>query len=188
MQSKLPDINSAIVRHRNAALLAFEKGLFEVAAISLNSINALLPEDFRVEINTKKYEQLKQEKKIITCMFCKEEYSRDTIEVFELIHNAMELMIYAQKSKMVWHCSKCNAIQNLSNSSLKVQKYQNPTFFKVVPEMPRRTDGISDRLGHQNKLKQWYSTYLEELECQIGIYRAEYMAQQDDTTDIIGDD
>lgn len=162
--------------------------MFEVAAISLNSINALLPEDFRVEINSKKYEQLKQEKKIITCRFCKEEYSRDTIQVFELQRNAIETMLMTEKSKIVWHCSKCNATQDLSSSSLKVQKYQNPTFFKVVPEMPSRKDGVTDRLGHQTRLKQWYSVFLEELECQIGIYRAEYMAQQDDSTEILGDD
>src|SRR3990172_10303663 len=70
MQAKLPDINAALVRHRSAALAALKENDHHGAIISFDSMIALLPEEYQIEINTEKYNQLVAEKRTIKCDFC----------------------------------------------------------------------------------------------------------------------
>lgn len=197
MQSKLPDVNAAIVRHRNAALIAYDQKDFSKAAIAFNSIISLLPEDYRVEINSEKYYNLVKSKHIIECRYCETTYDeegndgkktqvkrstyfeRSQISTYSLLLSSIDRLITKQSHMDVWDCPSCGETQPLLGSKIQTIKYEKPYYLKVIPEPPVR-HGLHDRINFEQKFKVWYDIVFGELEYQIGLYRAEYAAQNPD--------
>ena len=54
------------------------------SATSLMAINAILPEDYRVEVNTSKYNRAISDSVTIKCLACDVEQSYDGVHTFEL--------------------------------------------------------------------------------------------------------
>lgn len=209
MQAKLPDINAAIVRHRSSALSAYEKGNKTLAAISLSSINALFPDEYKVEVNTDKYNQLTTDQKLITCGFCKE-VTKETIvdpetntsheerseipsripfkeiELYDMLQDNLESFISNQKFVKVWECPKCNNLNKFDKKSLVTIKFAQPAYFKVIPSPPSKK-GIRNRKNYEYEFDKWFDIALSEIESQIGKYRADYMAQQESQAPMIED-
>lgn len=178
MQSKLPDVNAAIVRHRSNALAALDRNDTYAAAISMSAINALLPDDYRVEENTSKYNSMIRGNSIINCKYCDEEQLYDHLKTFDLLLPFTEQIVSGKKYQKVWVCSSCKKINKFVNTKKITQQYERPFYVKVIPEPPRQ-NGLISRLGFSEKFKKWFSIALEELEHQIGLYRADYQAQQE---------
>ena len=193
MQAKLPDINGAIVTYRKAILNALDNGDFQKAAIVFDDLISLMPEEYRVEINTIKYNKLKESKYNIVCTECKmdvqtlidgqtkiekqlSEFPRKDIRPFEILLPDMESLIIGEKTIMVWVCPNCGKIKPLKDSPTKLIKYHDQSYFKVIPEPPVRR-GMHDRLGSMQRNLEWYNTCSREIEHQVGLYRAEYAQQ-----------
>jgi len=162
----------------NAALNAYDKKDFAKAAISFEASIALLPEDYKPEINTAKYEDLVKSRLNIVCDACKIEHKRTEIYPYKVLQTNIERLLSGQQIVVVWKCPKCDYVRPLEGSMTKELRYQLPTYFGVIPEPPRR-EGLHDRIGFMNKFKIWYDIVSRELEAKIGLYRAEYAAQQD---------
>lgn len=194
MQAKLPDINGAIVTYRKAILNAYDDRDFTKAAIVFDDIISLLPEEYSVEINTKKYKELNEGKYHIVCTECtmdiqttedgkikitkeSSEFVRKEIEPFEILLPDMDRLITGQKTVMVWQCPNCSVIKSINESPTKLIKYHEQSYFKVIPEPPSRK-GLHDRPGSLIKNQEWYSVCSREIEHQIGLYRAEYAQQE----------
>lgn len=195
MQAKLPDINGALVRHRNAIMNAYDSGDFTKAGISFEATIALLPEEYKVEINTEKYNQLVKDRYKIVCTGCmmnvqykvddetrikqeQSEFPRSEIKPFEVLVPDIERLITGKKTVLVWQCPSCGIVKPLKGSPTKLIKFHQPSYFKVIPDIPSRK-GFFDRTGFDTKFKEWYDIAFSEIESQIGLYRAEYAQQQE---------
>lgn len=207
MQAKLPDINAAIVRYRSQALESVKTGDYDMAVSSINFINADLPEDYKVQVSTSLYNSIVEDRKIIACDYCtsKEfvlkdgkltptgkyiptECSLSEITQFDLELDWLEQILSGQKTKRVWNCTKCNKLNDMDVSKIKIKKYQAPFYLKIMPEAPRRKRGIQGRSSYDNDFKKWFDTAMSEIESQISKYRAEYAAQEArEEVKIIGD-
>src|SRR3989304_9183424 len=126
MQAKLPDVNAALVRHRNAIMIAYDQGDFQKAGISLGAMIALLPDDYKLEVNTDKYDELVQSKHNIICTECKAKHLRDTIHPYSVLLSDLDALLSHEKTMIVWECPSCKNVQPLQGSSTKTTKYQNP--------------------------------------------------------------
>ena len=181
MQAKLPDINAALVTHRKAAMLAYDRNDFNKAGISFEAIISLLPEDYKPEINTDKYEQMIKSQKKITCRECKKETEFDNIRSFQMLLSTIDSLISRSKTMNVWQCpnNECKSVQPIEGSEIKTIEYTRPFYTKVIPEPPRR-EGLHDRIGFDGIFKKWYDIAFREIENQIGKYRTDYASQSDE--------
>lgn len=178
MQAKLPDINAAIVRYRNHALYCFTGEDYTGATIALNNINALLPEEYKIEIDSQKYQEAISEKNYVICPNCDKETQTNKMETRQVLLSSFERMITGKEYTMMWECKNCNELNNPHESKYKKTILQQPCYVGVVPAAPTRVIGLEDRVTFPFKFRAWFATTLEELESKIGKYRADYMAQQ----------
>jgi hypothetical protein len=177
MQAKLPDINNRLISYMSAAERAYNSGDFEKAAICFRATIALLPEEYKLEINTQKYNELVQNKHLIICTACKVESIREKIIPYQVLLTSLDRLVTRQQTIVVWGCPACEHVEPLNTSQLKTIKYQNPSYFGVVPEPPMR-EGFHDRIGFSHKSKIWYGIVCPEIENKVMLYRTEYAAQQ----------
>lgn len=187
MQAKLPDVNARLVRHMNAALNAYDRKDFSKSAISFENSIALLPDDYKPEINTQKYEELSRNKHNVVCDKCQAENSRNKIFPYILLLPSLDRFITKKEKIKVWRCPDCKYIRPLAGSQTKLVKFYQPSYFGVIPEPPTR-QGLHDRIGFENKFKKWYDIASKEIEYKIGLYRTEYAAQQEQVMETIPDE
>ena len=190
MQAKLPDVNSAIVRHRSLALEGFKSNDPELAIVSIESINALLPapldgsKSYKVEVDTEKYNLLKAETKEIHCNNCGTENLLKSIHQYDLELDWYEQILSTVQIQRMWICGSCKK-QNVFNvDDITVTKNGEPYFYKVMPAPPKRHAGIKGRMTFDSQFQQWFSIAMPEIESQIGIYRSEYSAQQESDKEV----
>lgn len=192
MQAKLPDVNAAIVRHRSLALEGFKSNDPELSIISIESINALLPalegtKSYKVEVDTEKYNLLKAETKEIHCRECNTENLLKSIEQYDLQLDWFEQILSTVQIQRMWICGNCKKPNIFNLDDITVTKNGEPYFYKVMPTPPKRQAGIKGRMTFDNDFQKWFSIAMPEIESQIGIYRAEYMSQQEDQKEITFD-
>ena len=179
MEAKLPDVNAGIVTHRKAAMNGFDNSDYTKTAISFDGIMALLPEDYKPEINTVEYLKAVQGKRVITCDMCKEDFSRELVIPYSLVLSNEDSMILNQRECLVWSCPKCDNTRPLVGSKTRNEQFQQPFYTGIIPEMPKR-HGLHDRIGYSRRFREWYQIAFREIEYKIGLYRAEYQAQNPD--------
>lgn len=153
---------------------------------SLDNMNALFPKEYRVEINTNKYNELMQQRLLYKCNNCNEEINQNEIELFDIIIPLVDSILAKTQTEKVWKCSKCNKLNEFVKTETVQEKMVEPYYLKVVYSNPTKQDGIIDHSSFDNKFTSWFWTFLKELEYQIGLYRAEYRAQNG--SDMEGDD
>lgn len=179
MQAKLPDINAAIVRYRNNMLHAFDNKEVNTVILSWSGINSLLPEDYQVEINTEKYNKLIAENKIIICTKCKERIEYGTVRFQNVMLPAISSFVTQRSHERIWNCPRCRHENIFHRIQVKVVKLREPYFLGVVPDPPQRHFGITDRSAFNPQFNKWFKIALDEIECKIGKYRADYIAQME---------
>ena len=185
MQAKLPDVNAAIVRHRSLAAEGYKTGNPELTIISIANINALLPsfnkedggKNFKVMVDTEKYNLAKAKTVHIECNFCKEANLLNMVKHFELRMDWVEQILAKKKSKKMWLCLKCDKPNIFSTDDITIFEKGEPYFYKVMPAPPKRQGGIRGRMTFLRDFEIWYSIAMPEIESQIGIYRSEYMSE-----------
>lgn len=192
MQAKLPDLNAAIVRHRSLALEGFKSNDAELAIVSIESINALLPSpegatSYKVEVDTEKYNSLRAETKEIHCHNCGTENLLKSIEQYDLDCDWFEQMLSTVPVSRMWLCGNCKKPNVFSLDDVTVTKNGEPYFYKVMPSAPKRQVGIRGRMTFDSEFQKWFSIAMPEIESQIGIYRTEYASQQESEKEIVYD-
>lgn len=175
--SKLPDINTALIKHRNDLVNGYIQKDYTLVRVSISAINALLPEPYKLEINTKKYLQLIEAKNFIFCENCQEDIPRKDIKVMNMEYEPTVQILIQQKERDVWLCPKCEKFADLIGSKFTSEQLQIPYYLKVIPESPVKR-GLSDRRSFDWIFGNYVEIAVSELESQIGIYRTDYQAQQ----------
>lgn len=188
MQAKLPDINAAIVRYRNNMLHAFDNKEVNTVIFSWSGINSLLPDDYQVEINSEKYNKLVSENKVIACSKCEEKTPYNEVTFQTLLLPTVSSMVSQKTHETVWQCPKCNHENLFKFKQIKIVKYKEPYFLGVIPDPPERHFGITDRSSFNAKFNKWFKVALDEIECKIGKYRADYIAQMESDDVKLGED
>ena len=178
-QAKLPDVNSAIVKHRSYALICMESKNYSGATGSLSSINALMPADYKVEINSQKFKDLLRTKTFFVCTECHKEVIRSKLKILKLLNPIVVGTITNNQYQNVWICTECHKENKLLKTRIINETIAKPYYLKVVPEEPRFRDNLQTREAYHEHYKVWFYNFLEEIEYQVGLYRAEYLSQQD---------
>lgn len=184
MQARLPDINTAIIRYRNHAIYSFTARDNLGCIIALKALNALMPEDYKIELDTKKYEQIVAEKKFLVCCKCSKEIQYDQKLIFPVILTHMDSVVMGSRSAEMWVCPECQADNYLKYTRIKNVSLQEPFYTGVVRQAPKKAFGIIGRTTYQPEFDKWFEDTLEEIEAKIGKYRTDYAAQQDDGYEI----
>ena len=192
MQAKLPDVNAALVYWRSKAGKSVEGNNFDMAIISVNAINALLPggtepdgsDNFKVEINSAKYHELTRDRKTIPCTGCNNECILSDVSQFDIELDWKEQIISGKKHKRVWNCTACGMTNDMIFENIKIEKYREPYFFRCMPSHPVRKRGVQSRNTFEQEFYIWFDIAMSELEAQIGRYRAEYIAQNPEAAEL----
>ena len=178
-QAKLPDINAAWVRYRNYCLQCIREQDYPGSIAAINGINALLPLNYKVEINDEKYNEMLRDERKIVCTGCKTELKPEDVKVMNIRKPSITNFTGTVQLEQVWFC-KCRHKNRLSETLMRVKEKKKPSYNQVIPEAPTRQLGIVDRTEFHNKMTKWVYLALEELEYQIGKYRAEYVSADED--------
>lgn len=179
MQAKLPDINAILVTYRNAYLYSRRLEDYNNAVAMILEMNAALPDDYRIEINTEKYNNLTSAKKSAECRYCKTEHHVNTIKVKEVFNDFIVRSLTGIDLKKVWDCPSCGKQNLLKKTDFITDKVMNPTYFKVIDEPPKR-NGWSDMDTFPNQIKDWLSRFMQEISFQCGKYRNDYVRQEEE--------
>lgn len=177
VQAKLPDLNNYWIKYHDYGLNALTMQNYDGVIGAINGINAILPDEYRVEINSSKYEEQLQSNTLLTCNGCKAETNYNEIEPFDMILSNLESVILDSKTVSAWVCPECKKENDFSLTKKIISKHTNPFYHKVINEPPRREQGCQGRLGFHRKMSQWFYGALEELDHQLGLYRKEYVAE-----------
>lgn len=180
MQAKLPDINAAWVKERTYFFTCRDMHNWSGMILALYAMNALLPDEYRITVNTRKYDNLIEAKIGYICNYCKEEIPEASIEIKKCLAPLVVSYIAQSETRTFWPCPKCNKENLISQTRQIKETLEKPYYIKVVPEPPERKRGIQDRRVYPLELQKWSGIFFQELEHQLGLYRAEYINQLED--------
>lgn len=187
-QAALPDLNTGYIKYRNEVIASLRAKNYSSCHGSLNSLNALLPEEYRIVIDTIKYNEATKSDITYACNFCTEtikeetypsEIKKENIEISVLLTSDIEKLVFGNESNNVWICPKCNETNKLSETVISESKLEEPTYLGIVPKPPSRQDGLQGRTKFHTKITQWIWLCLNELEQKMGRYRLEYVGKDD---------
>lgn len=179
VQAKLPDLNNYWIKYHDHGMFCLYSKNYAGCIAAIYNINALLPDEYRVEVSTKKYNELSRDKLVIICSKCEAEVNRNEIKIMTLLLSSIDSLISGDKSVQVWICSKCNGENDFIRSKKINDSHKNPTYYKVMPEPPLQKEGLTGRWQFYTKMTKWFFTCLEEEDHQLGLYRKEYQPESE---------
>ena len=173
MQSRLPDINTYFVKFTNKALSSLESKNFSSCVGAINSINSLLPQNFRVRISNKEYEEKTSQNLLVECKSCKAQTNRKELKISKVIQNAQVGFLTDQSLIEVWFCPKCKVMAELQQTEFIQEEIPDPTYFNVVPNPPMLRDGLMSRTKYSREFTKWFWLVMGELGDRISGFRDE---------------
>lgn len=200
-QSLLIDVNTGFIKHRLTVLGGLLTGNTEAVEGSLNAMNALLPEKYRVVIDTDEYNHRISGSMVALCSHCKTAKEVDdgegkpkivklptpidynNIKILTLLLSSREQFLTGQKYDKFWICPKCGKDNRLSTTEFEQTTLREPHFLQVVPAPPTKKVGLTDRMTFQVKFERWARKLEAELEASAARFRAEYKPRKGENLD-----
>jgi len=184
VQAKLPDLNNYWIKYHDSGMFNIMRANYQASIASIYSMNALLPDEYRLSVDTSKYTELTHSILIAVCSHCNTQTPRTEIKVFDLIVPLVFQVVRETKTIEVWYCSKCKESNELVNTKYIQNENAQPFYYKVIPEPPIISDGLNRR-DKGRSVTTWFYNALEELDHQLGLYRKEYEpeGERDDVTE-----
>lgn len=186
-QAKLPDLNAAFVKYRSFGLQCVEIQNFSGAIGALYGINALLPDEYRIEIDSDKYKSLISERIIVVCSDCESEFNYADIKQKKELLPSFQASILGRDYEKTWFCNKCKKTNIISKTKMIKSSLNKPYYLKVVEEPPDKHDGVENMMNYKKRMKKWFYGFLGELEYQLGLYRKEYTSETEDENEKVED-
>lgn len=177
MQAALPDINNRLIKHTNEYYRAIREENYILVAICIEACISDLPEEYKLEINTAKYNELIRGVRTIECPNCSREIPDASARPYNRLLSNNESLLLGKRFMKSWVCPECSKVNPFYLSKKYLTMKDKHDYFQVIPEPPTKT-GIHDRVGRTYQWKEWIDICLKELEHQIMRYRTEYAAQQ----------
>lgn len=176
VQARLPDTNVAWVFYRHLGVQSIKEHNYSAAVGAINEMIALFPDEYRIEINTAKYNELIRERLAVVCGNCKAEINRRAVQIIQLLVTPVKALITDNEVEDVWICPKCHKDNKLQNTQIIKEQQALPFYHKLIPEPPGRRGGLVDRRDYHKEMTKWFYGALEEVDHQLGKLRAEYEA------------
>lgn len=195
MEAILPDLNTGYIKYRNKILDSLDSGKILNLIGSLATKNAMLPVEYQVSISDEIYYEKIKQITISKCNHCNSDYpildekgkaTKET-EQRPTEHNFQDVRVYQMMLPIItsfvcgsnyadfWTCKKCKKANRLSKTKFIKTALQKPYYLKVVPESPKRKDGLDRHF--LTKSKEWAWNFLYEVEHQMGEYRRNYVSK-----------
>lgn len=190
-QSLLIDMNSGWFKHKTEVNDGLKTHNYAQVIGSLNALNALLPNDYRIAIDDDLYNEKIKGNLVAQCNHCtsviipdpkkpedeqevptQKDYAKLT--VLHLLLDRFEQMATGKKYDDFWRCDSCKQLNRLSETKFKQIILRKPFYLKVVPEAPRRKIGVDGRHVYHNLFENWARNFLAELNAQAQKFRQEY--------------
>jgi len=181
-QARLPDVGHAFDAYRKKAVDNIKNDQTSCIG-SLYSLNSLLPEEYRIEINTQEYKKKLDLETNAKCSFCTELTDMKKIRITNHLLALPIGNFYDGGFEKIWVCEKCKKINKLLNTTVIKKIPKEPYLLKVVPYPPIRKDGLMDRRDFNKKFEQWAWTFLVEVEAQMAQFRDDNWKRGDEDFD-----
>ena len=172
----LPDLNSGYVTYRKYILSALASSNYDLATGYLYDLNAILPDDYKVEISTIKYnKKRKDEVTQAFCKHCKEPCLHKDIKIRNILLSSFGSLVSKRKYEDVWECPKCHKDNLVIETDFEQLTLPKPHYLQVVPNPPEKKNGLVEALEYEKKMKVWIQMFQIELEHSMSKYRLEYV-------------
>jgi len=188
LQAALPDLNSAIIRYRTMISSCLDREDYIGCMGGLYSLNALLPAEYRVKVSTEEFDELTKVSCFMVCGHCSKEFKNTEIKIFDLLLPYDIQCITWQKTEKVWICSGCKNDNRLKDTEIKQEKIATYNYLHVMPEPPKREDGLMSRKNYRRSMEIWVWTFMGELEERCGKLRHDFMNRDDSMLEEITDE
>jgi len=188
VQARLPDVNTSFITFRNEAIRSLKANSYLSCLGALKSLNALLPEEYRVKMNNL---QFNRESKInfkYLCKYCDEKTDGLNIKPFDYNLSPLDSLTSKRRSVKVWSCSSCHELNNLEHTDILKESLSEPSFLHVVPLPPTRKDGLLGRSEFKRQFLAWAWNMLNELEERMAKFRDDNWVKNDEFDDSDLDD
>lgn len=198
-QSLLIDMNSGWYKHKTELNEGLRTRNYNECEGALDELNALLPDEYTVLIDTELYNEKMKGNMVALCNHCTTKYDDpankekpkkgptrvdvEKMEKQELLLPSMDRMIYGKETDTFWTCPGCHKDNRLSETRFKRSVLQKPYYLKVVPEPPKHKPGIDDRTNFHYKFEKWAHRFLTELNKQARQFRHDYKPKDGETED-----
>lgn len=183
VQAALPDLNTAWIMDKREFLNALRQKNYSVVYWSLSSINAAMPEKYRVEISDQKYNAELKKDLLVKCTHCDTELNQKNIIVKSKLKSGTLALLTENKTEKVWECSNCHQDNILSKTPMIQLKLQEPFFLKVIPSPPSRKGSLIDKIDFHRKFTAWAYLFYTEISHQMSKLRTEYKPKGDEETE-----
>ena len=105
------------------------------AILGLSDMNALLPDEYRITINTKSDIELTSMKIGYICKHCEKEIPQTLIKV-ELVSAPLTgSYISGKEMQTLWYCPECKKFNLLSQTRLIEEKLEKPWLYCKEPRL-----------------------------------------------------
>ena len=182
-QARLPDINTAFILYRREAITNFKTRNYSMCIGSLYSLNALLPDNYRVVISDQLYEEKTKTKTLVECLNCKESQELSKVKKFKLIIPTTERFFSATSYDEIWSCGKCKQNNRMADTEPIKEILQEPFFIHCVPQPPAHKDGLLSRNSYHKFFSVWYFNMCTELEESMARFRDDNWQKEGDWLD-----
>ena len=182
-QARLPDINTAFIVYRREVIISLKNQNYDNCFGALYALNGLLPDEYRIRISTKQYEEKTDLDIKVKCPKCDAETEYKKILVSPMLMVGLEGMIIDSPNEKVWTCTGCKQNIRVTQTEMIQPKLQEPFFVKTIPKPPMHQDGLHDRSTYHKKMTQWAWTFLDELEAQMAQFRDDNWHKGDEMYD-----
>ena len=180
-QAALPDLNTQWIIAVREFWTALRSKNYPMLFGALYNINALLPDNYQIEISDKKYfDEVNKQGISLICKYCSAETKRQDIKIKEVLTTYSVSILTGHKNEKVWYCDKCHKDNILSQAKMINNVLPQPCYLKVVPNPPIRKSDLSDRQQYHRNVERWGLQALNELQHQMSLFRLEYKPKDDE--------
>ena len=170
-QARLPDVNTAFITYRSEVIRSLKSYDYLSCLGALKCVNAMLPQEYRVQLNDDVYKEKAKVNFTYTCISCKKTTSGDSVKSFSYQLSAIDTLITNQKSIKVWECVSCESLNNLADTEITKDVLSQPNYLHVVPLPPTRRNGLMGRSEFRIKFSAWAWNMITELEERMAKFR-----------------
>lgn len=185
-QARLPDVNTAFITYRGIAIRSLQSHKYLDCLGALKSINAMLPEKYRVELNNDKFDEDSKINLHYVCGSCDKNIDGKFVIPFDYYLDSIDSLITNKVKIKVWKCPECNKLSGLSNTRIIQNMLPQPSYLQVVPLPPTRKGGLMGRTQFRHEFGVWAWNMINELEKSMAQFRDDNWSKGDD--DEFGDD
>ena len=194
-QSLLIDMNSGWYKHKTEVNDGLKTMNYNQVLGALDSLNALLPDEYRVVIDSDDYNEKIKGNLLAMCPSCVTDYpdpndrtkvltlptqtEHTRLKKLRLLLPKMDQIARGKKYNDYWECPKCFTLNDLSKTRFKQRILKKPFYLQVVPDPPKRHLGIEDRGTYHIKFAGWARLFLAELNASAQRFRQEYKPKDD---------